>query len=111
MCAAALGWVGFHMSKREEGNARIEMRCGDIALLPFYYAETDRMLLKQLKKNRDYEEKLMKNVPGWEVGKWKGYQVFLSVGPNEYFKPSLLEFFAHGDPDVMWKVHHAVQNS
>ena len=39
-------------------------------------AERDREFLKQLRKNRDAEEKLMKDVEGWEVGTFYGHKVY-----------------------------------
>lgn len=50
--------------------------------------------LRQLRRNRDEENELMKNVPGWETGKWKGEPVFHDI--NERF-PFVAheEYFAH----------------
>lgn len=48
--------------------------------------------LKQLRDNREEENELMKNVPGWETGKWQGEPVyhnkagrFPQVHPEEYY--------------------------
>ncbi|KAK6012873.1 GRIM-19 protein, partial [Ostertagia ostertagi] len=38
------------------------------AMEPFLTAERDRYWLKLLKKNRDLEEEIMKDVPGWKTG-------------------------------------------
>lgn len=46
---------------------RVENRSGRLAILPVLVAERDREYLKQLRRNRDEEEELMKNVEGWEV--------------------------------------------
>ena len=35
--------------------------------------------LKELRKNRDEETEVMKDVEGWEVGKWKGEPVYWNV--------------------------------
>ncbi|KAL5109764.1 NADH dehydrogenase ubiquinone 1 alpha subcomplex subunit 13 [Taenia crassiceps] len=53
-----------------------------------------RMYLRQLVKNRDYETELMKDVPGWEVGHWYDTPVYhnprgLWCEPNQY------EYYAH----------------
>lgn len=47
----------------------IELRSSKMAIYPMLLAERDREYLKQLRRNRDAEAELMKNVPGWEV--WK----------------------------------------
>lgn len=43
------------------------MRSARLAVYPMLLAERDREYLKQLRKNRDAEAELMKDVPGWEV--------------------------------------------
>lgn len=43
------------------------MRSAHHAILPALIAERDREYLKQLRRNRDEEAKLMANVKGWEV--------------------------------------------
>ncbi len=50
-----------------------------------------RRYLRQLRKNRDEERELMKDVEGWEVGKWKGEPVYWNqerfpvIHPEEYW--------------------------
>lgn len=46
----------------------IEMRSAKMAIYPMLLAERDREFLKQLRRNRDAEAELMRDVPGWEVG-------------------------------------------
>lgn len=57
-------YLNAKMIRREE----IEMRSAQHVLYPVLFAERDREYLKQLRRNRDEEAKLMANVPGWEVG-------------------------------------------
>ena len=45
-----------HMIEDDEGHTAIE---------PLLEAESDRLLLWQLRRNRDEENELMKDVPGW----------------------------------------------
>lgn len=45
----------------------IELRSSKMAIYPMLLAERDREYLKQLRRNRDAERELMKNVKGWEV--------------------------------------------
>lgn len=45
----------------------IELRSSKMAIYPMLLAERDREYLKQLRRNRDAERELMKDVKGWEV--------------------------------------------
>ncbi|VDN97047.1 unnamed protein product [Rodentolepis nana] len=65
-----------------------------LALTPFLLAEQQRMYLKQLVKNREYETELMKDVPGWEVGHWHDTPVYYNPR-GLWCEPSLYEFYAH----------------
>jgi len=56
-----------------------------MALEPLLLAERDREYMKQLRKNRDYEAEIMKNVPGWEVGTWFGHPVY-KTDPEDAFE-------------------------
>ena len=55
---------------------QIEMKSASLAIEPLMLAERDREFLKQLRRNRDAEEKLMKDVEGWEVGTFYGHKVY-----------------------------------
>jgi len=74
----------------------IEMRSGTMALQPMLMAERDREFLKQLKKNREEEEKLMSGVEGWEVGKLYGETVYKTVAEDRFLDPIVQEYYAHG---------------
>ncbi|VUZ40413.1 unnamed protein product [Hymenolepis diminuta] len=65
-----------------------------LALTPFLLAEQQRMYLKQLVKNREYETELMKDVPGWEVGHWFDTPVYYNPR-GLWCEPNLYEFYAH----------------
>ena len=52
------------------------MKSASLAITPLMLAERDREFLKQLRKNRDAEEKLMADVEGWEVGTFYGHKVY-----------------------------------
>ena len=52
------------------------MKSASLAITPLMLAERDREFLKQLRRNRDAEEKLMKDVEGWEVGTFYGHKVY-----------------------------------
>jgi len=46
---------------------KIEIKSSDLALTPLMLAERDREFLKQCRRNRDAEAKLMENVEGWKA--------------------------------------------
>lgn len=59
-------------------------------------AESDRLLLWQLRRNRDDENKLMKNVPGWETGTWFGEPVFKTNKNFDFWvEPLAIEVYSH----------------
>ena len=47
-----------------------------LALQPMLLAERDRGYVEQLKKNRDAENELMKDVPEWKTGTFYGTPVY-----------------------------------
>jgi NADH dehydrogenase (ubiquinone) 1 alpha subcomplex subunit 13 len=73
-----------------------------IALEPFLAAENDRSFLKTLISNKEEEEKLMKNVPGWKTGTLFGEKFFRTV-PSDHLDPvKLFVFYAHRPQDEMF---------
>ncbi|KAK6643376.1 hypothetical protein RUM43_004881 [Polyplax serrata] len=93
--ALALGWTMFELKKRERLFRKVEERCSALALEPLLQAERDRMVLKQIRKDQEEEERIMEGVEGWEVGKWKGMNIYDTLGENEYYDPMMAEMFAH----------------
>lgn len=72
---------------------------GRIALEPIIEAETDRLVLWQLRRNRDEENELMKDVPGWVTGTWFGETIF-KTNPNldKWIEPTVIEAYSHVRP-------------
>lgn len=69
---------------------------GRIAIEPLLDAESDRLLLWQMRRNRDEENELMKNVPGWVTGTWFGEPLYkTNPNLNEWVTPTYLEVYAH----------------
>ncbi|PZC85188.1 NADH dehydrogenase [ubiquinone] 1 alpha subcomplex subunit 13 [Helicoverpa zea] len=73
----------------------IEMRSAKMAIFPMLLAERDRAYLKQLRKNRDAEAELMKDVPGWEVGTYYGEKIYKLLPPDSFVDPIFHEYYAH----------------
>ena len=69
---------------------------GRQSLEPLLAAESDRLLLWQMRKNRDAENELMKDVPGWVTGTWFGEPIF-KKNPNmdKWVEPTYLEIYPH----------------
>uniref|UniRef100_A0A914WYY4 NADH dehydrogenase [ubiquinone] 1 alpha subcomplex subunit 13 n=1 Tax=Plectus sambesii TaxID=2011161 RepID=A0A914WYY4_9BILA len=65
--------------------------------------------LKLLRDNRDIENDLMKDVPGWKTGTWYGEPVYFTLG-DKWWDPTRFETMAHSEFNVsnrhiMWKHH------
>lgn len=69
---------------------------GRQALEPLLEAEQDRLLMWQVRRNRDEENELMKDVPGWVTGTWFGQPLY-KTNPNldTWVNPSYYEAFPH----------------
>lgn len=84
----------------------VEAADGYNAIQPLTLAEQDRLYLKQLKKNREEERELMKNVPGWVVGTYFGEPVYKTVSPNFHVDPVADEYYAHTHPKEAYDNWH-----
>lgn len=51
-----------------------------------------------MRRNRDVETELMKNVERWEVGTYYGEPIFFLDDDNQFREPLAVEHFAHADP-------------
>ena len=58
--------------------------------------------MRQLRSNRDEEAELMKDVPGWEVGKWKGEPVYWNEA-SRFPHVHITEYYAHNTYNDMYK--------
>ncbi|KAL6730949.1 hypothetical protein Aduo_001867 [Ancylostoma duodenale] len=94
--------------------ARVTEKFEDIditnAMQPFLTAERDRFWLKLLKKNRELEEEVMRDVPGWKTGTWYGEPVYFTLG-DKWWDPMQDEVFAHSKKDVFYREHLWRQHS
>ena len=69
---------------------------GRICLEPLMAAESDRLQLWQMRRNRDEENELMKDVPGWVTGTWFGEPLFkTNASLDTWVEPTSLEIYAH----------------
>lgn len=57
----------YYLTCKEIHQEEVEMRSGRFAISALLLAERDREYLKQIRRNRDEEAKLMANVEGWKV--------------------------------------------
>lgn len=59
--------------------------------------------MKQLRRNRDEEAKLMANVDGWEVGTLYGEPLFKTLPRDTLVEPTLSGYYVHADPEEQHK--------
>ncbi|CAG5122419.1 unnamed protein product [Candidula unifasciata] len=104
------GWVGFAFWRKRQRRYNLEMMDARVAIEPFLLAEKDRAILKHLRRCRDEENEVMKNVPGWKTGTLWGEPVYYNVR-DRFIKPSHTEQIVHLDPKYVNKVqyNHLVQ--
>ncbi|CAL8092661.1 unnamed protein product [Orchesella dallaii] len=74
---------------------KTEDRASRLALQPMLYAEKDRLYMKRLRKLREEEEELMKDVPGWVVGTYWGEPIYQTRPENEWHEIQVTEYMAH----------------
>lgn len=94
---SAAAFYVVYLTQKEQEREQVELRSSRNVMLPILLAERDRTLLKQLRKNRDDEAELMKDVPGWVVGTWYGEPIFKTRPKDEWRVPSIQEYYAHTD--------------
>ncbi|CAH1725268.1 NADH dehydrogenase [ubiquinone] 1 alpha subcomplex subunit 13 [Aphis gossypii] len=97
-----VGWYFYLLNDRLVDKYQVESRSSIIALTPLLDAEADREYLKQLRRNRDAEEKLMENVKGWKTGTLYGEPVYKTVGKDKLIEPGLNEYYAHAPDKVLF---------
>jgi NADH dehydrogenase (ubiquinone) 1 alpha subcomplex subunit 13 len=107
---AVFGIYQAYYQKRHRQTEKFEDRDILNAMEPFIAAERDREWLRLLKKNREIENELMKDVPGWKTGTWFGEPVYYTLG-EKWWDPAQLEVFAHSprksQMDEMLFHHHS----
>ncbi|KAL1387524.1 hypothetical protein pipiens_012718, partial [Culex pipiens pipiens] len=85
----------YYLNCRENHRNEVEMRGARNVIYALLLAERDREYLKQLRRNRDEEAALMKDVKGWEVGTWYGEPVFKTLPKDKLVDPTFEEFYVH----------------
>ncbi|XP_070542945.1 NADH dehydrogenase [ubiquinone] 1 alpha subcomplex subunit 13-like [Ptychodera flava] len=83
-CAATMtvGFIGLCLNNRRRRRWKFEDQEAKITLMPILMAEEDRRLLIEMKKLREQEAEIMKDVPGWVPGE-KIYHSDRWVWPSE----------------------------
>nr|XP_012149523.1 PREDICTED: NADH dehydrogenase [ubiquinone] 1 alpha subcomplex subunit 13 [Megachile rotundata] len=92
------GFYLYFLNLRDVRKSQIEMRSSRFAITPLLEAERDRALIKHMKRVRDEEADLMKDVEGWEVGTLYGTPIFYQERP-EYFEPRPTDAYVFSDPN------------
>lgn len=89
----------YYLNCKKVNYEDIEMRSGRFAVFPVLLAERDREYLKQLRRNRDEEARLMANVEGWEVGKYYGEPLYNTIDKDKLIDPNMQGYYVH----TSWK--------
>lgn len=100
-CTAA-GLVVYYITAKKVKRDEIEMRSAQNVIFPLLIAERDREFLRQLRRNRDEEAELMKNVPGWEVSGLAKYQLLLYSSLACRWAPTTVSQFSRPCPRINW---------
>ena len=85
------GSIRYYRNLQRSRADDIEDRSGQMAIEPMLLAERDREYLRHLRRMRDFERDLMKDVPGWEVGTWYGKEVYNH--PPDLMEPEGVEWY------------------
>ncbi|KAK9507775.1 hypothetical protein O3M35_007555 [Rhynocoris fuscipes] len=85
----------YYLTHRKVHMEEVERRSSMFAILPMIQAERDRAYLKQLRRNREEERKLMENVDGWVVGTYRGEPIYKTNPPDTLVQPSEQEYYVH----------------
>merc|ERR1712110_233059 len=99
-----LGMINWSRKKRVRQALKTEKRSLELALQPMLSAERDRAILKHIVKSREWEEELMKDVPGWEVGTFFGKPAFKTITDDSldnkfhHYTTSQYEYNMHTNP-------------
>jgi len=81
------GYYKFRAQKRAIMRGMVEQNDVRLVMSAFLAAERDRLWLNHLRKLRDDERELMKNVPGWRVGTFYGEPIFFTLPPDHWWDP------------------------
>ncbi len=69
---------------------------GRACLEPLVFAESDRIQLWQLRRNREEENQLMKDVAGWKTGTWFGEAIYkTNPSMDKWTTPTIFELYPH----------------
>ncbi|CAH2049507.1 unnamed protein product, partial [Iphiclides podalirius] len=93
----------YNLTAKQIKKHEIEMRSAKMAIYPMLLAERDREYLKQIRRNRDAEAELMRDVPGWEVGTYYGERVYKLIPPDTLVEPIFHEYYAHSSPSDWYR--------
>merc|ERR1719295_1149378 len=88
--------------KKKDRLVELEMQEARVALQPLITAERQRIILRRLRQNRDEENEIMKNVPGWETGTLYGQPVFHNQA-KRFPNVSSFEYYVHSSPKDLYE--------
>ncbi|XP_045467375.1 NADH dehydrogenase [ubiquinone] 1 alpha subcomplex subunit 13 [Harmonia axyridis] len=90
------GFYLYYLNRVAVFKEELERRSGRLAIHPLLLAERDREYLKQIRRNRDAEKELMKNVEGWKVGTYYGEPIY-ETKPEAFIEPTFNDYYVHSN--------------
>ncbi|KZC09289.1 PREDICTED: NADH dehydrogenase [ubiquinone] 1 alpha subcomplex subunit 13 [Dufourea novaeangliae] len=100
LTATISGYYLYTLEHKRVKKNELEMRSARLALMPMLTAERDRALLKHMRRMRDEEASVMKDFPGWQVGRFFEEPIFWTVAEDEFIEPTFDERMTYADPKV-----------
>ncbi|KAL1453812.1 hypothetical protein WDU94_010124 [Cyamophila willieti] len=104
VASTSIAYYLWRITRTEIRTRELENNTATLAIMPLVIAEKDRALLKNLRKMRDEETELMKNVEGWETGTLFGEKIYKTQSEDEFRLPSMNEYYAQCKPEEYFKL-------
>lgn len=99
----AISWYLYSIDAKRVTQQDVENQSAEQAIIGLLAAERDRAYLKQVRKNRDAEEDIMKDVKNWKVGTYYGEPVYKTIPSDTWIDVSSKDFYIHAHQNVYKK--------
>lgn len=98
----------YRVDRRIQGLNNIEDIDGKVACEPLLLAERDRLMLRHCLIQRAEEERIMKDVPGWQLGKFFDEPIYYTVPKDMWIEPDVRYLWQGSSERAIknWKLHY-----
>jgi len=90
-----IGYFKYRATVKRNMRFMVEQNDVNMVQTAFYTAERDRVWLNYLRRLREEERELMKDVPGWRVGTFYGEPIFFTLPTDHWWDPQGPEVVAN----------------